>query len=132
MGVLKDLLQIQPDLKLICMSATMDVEKFSNYFDGAPIIRIPTSPKFPTEHFFLEDFVADIKPDGGFLELSILDSYQDKVESPEQDQNNHHDKSSKGRYNQNQNHGDIVINWLWKPLDFKVVTKSYERLRTRI
>ncbi|MCI52252.1 pre-mRNA-splicing factor ATP-dependent RNA helicase DHX16-like, partial [Trifolium medium] len=31
----------RPDLKLLISSATLDAEKFSNYFDLAPIFKIP-------------------------------------------------------------------------------------------
>lgn len=41
--ILKDLLPRRPELRLILMSATLDAELFSSYFDGAPIIRIPVS-----------------------------------------------------------------------------------------
>jgi len=38
--VLKELLPHRPDLKLILMSATLDAELFSSYFNGAPIVNI--------------------------------------------------------------------------------------------
>ncbi|XP_077496403.1 uncharacterized protein LOC144107272 [Amblyomma americanum] len=40
------------------MSATINVEKFSEYFNGAPIIRIP-GKIHPLNQYFLEDHVAD-------------------------------------------------------------------------
>ena len=39
--VLKDLLPRRPELRLILMSATLDAELFSSYFDGAPVVHIP-------------------------------------------------------------------------------------------
>ncbi|PSR89078.1 DExH-box ATP-dependent RNA helicase [Actinidia chinensis var. chinensis] len=39
--VLKDLLPRRPELRLILMSATLNAELFSSYFDGAPMIHIP-------------------------------------------------------------------------------------------
>lgn len=39
--VLKDLLPCRPELRLILMSATLDAELFSSYFDGAPVVHIP-------------------------------------------------------------------------------------------
>ncbi|MCD7466970.1 hypothetical protein HAX54_004088 [Datura stramonium] len=39
--VLKDLLPRRPELRLILMSATLDAELFSSYFDGAPLVHIP-------------------------------------------------------------------------------------------
>lgn len=38
LGYLKTLLQRRPDLKLIVTSATIDTERFSKHFDGAPVI----------------------------------------------------------------------------------------------
>ena len=40
LGYLKKLLPKRPDLKLIVTSATIDVEKFSRHFDGAPVIEV--------------------------------------------------------------------------------------------
>ncbi|MEP6884040.1 MAG: ATP-dependent RNA helicase HrpA [Gammaproteobacteria bacterium] len=40
MGVLKRLLPRRPDLKVIVTSATLDVERISRFFDGAPIITV--------------------------------------------------------------------------------------------
>ena len=40
LGLLKDLLSRRPDLKVVISSATIDTEKFSRYFDGAPIIEV--------------------------------------------------------------------------------------------
>ncbi|RDD43533.1 putative ATP-dependent RNA helicase DHX34 [Trichoplax sp. H2] len=41
LGILKDLLPIRRDLKLILMSATININLFANYFEGAPVIKIP-------------------------------------------------------------------------------------------
>ncbi|WP_252091878.1 ATP-dependent RNA helicase HrpA [Pseudomonas sp. MWU13-3659] len=40
LGYLKTLLHRRPDLKLIITSATIDLERFSQHFDGAPIIEV--------------------------------------------------------------------------------------------
>ena len=40
LGYLKTLLHRRPDLKLIITSATIDLERFSKHFDGAPIIEV--------------------------------------------------------------------------------------------
>ena len=42
LGLLKRILKIRPDLKIIVSSATMNAEKFSTYFDGCPIVTIDT------------------------------------------------------------------------------------------
>lgn len=40
-GLVKDIARFRPDLKLLISSATMDANKFSEYFDDAPIFNIP-------------------------------------------------------------------------------------------
>jgi len=39
-GLVKDIARFRPDLKLLISSATMDAEKFSEYFDYAPIFKV--------------------------------------------------------------------------------------------
>jgi pre-mRNA-splicing factor ATP-dependent RNA helicase DHX38/PRP16 len=50
-GVMKRVASERSDFKLIVTSATMDSEKFSNYFKGAPVYTIP-GRTFPVETFF--------------------------------------------------------------------------------
>lgn len=38
------------------MSATLDADKFSNYFDGCPVLQVP-GRTFPVEVRYLEDAV---------------------------------------------------------------------------
>ena len=52
--LLKDLLRIRKDLKVILMSATMNANSFSKYFFGCPILTIPGFT-FPVKEYFLED-----------------------------------------------------------------------------
>lgn len=47
-GLVKDIARFRPDLKLLISSATLDAEKFSKYFDDAPIFRIP-GRRYPVE-----------------------------------------------------------------------------------
>ncbi|MBI2837751.1 MAG: DUF3418 domain-containing protein [Acidobacteria bacterium] len=48
LGCLKQLLPHRPDLKLIITSATIDPERFSRHFDGAPIVQV-SGRMFPVE-----------------------------------------------------------------------------------
>ncbi|MFA7052649.1 MAG: ATP-dependent RNA helicase HrpA [Kiritimatiellia bacterium] len=41
LGILKRVLARRRDLKLIISSATLDVQRFSDFFDGAPILSVP-------------------------------------------------------------------------------------------
>ena len=50
-GLLKDLTRYRKDLKLLISSATIDAEKFSDYFDHAPIFKIP-GRRFPVDIFY--------------------------------------------------------------------------------
>ena len=40
-GLIKDIARFRKDLKLLISSATLDAQKFSEFFDDAPIFRIP-------------------------------------------------------------------------------------------
>ncbi|KZT74762.1 P-loop containing nucleoside triphosphate hydrolase protein [Daedalea quercina L-15889] len=54
--VLKSLLRERPDLKVILMSATVEAEKISDYFGGAPVFYVP-GRTFPVDVRYLEDAV---------------------------------------------------------------------------
>ncbi|KAG8143753.1 hypothetical protein E2320_000932 [Naja naja] len=41
LGVLRRLLSARADLKLVLMSATINIQLFANYFGGAPVIQVP-------------------------------------------------------------------------------------------
>ncbi|XP_053908950.1 probable ATP-dependent RNA helicase DHX34 [Cuculus canorus] len=41
LGVLRRLLPARPDLKLVLMSATINISLFSSYFGGAPVLQVP-------------------------------------------------------------------------------------------
>ena len=44
-------IEANPNLKLVVMSATVDAEKISNFFGGAPIIKVP-GKLYPVEHIW--------------------------------------------------------------------------------
>ncbi|KAF2369076.1 Helicase-associated domain [Trinorchestia longiramus] len=46
--------QVRPDLKLVLMSATLNAEKFSEYYGGCPMVHIPGFT-FPVTEYYLED-----------------------------------------------------------------------------
>ncbi|HET8616955.1 MAG TPA: ATP-dependent RNA helicase HrpA [Actinomycetales bacterium] len=48
LGYLKTLLPRRPDLKVVITSATIDVERFSQHFDGAPVIEV-SGRTYPVE-----------------------------------------------------------------------------------
>ncbi|KAM5292465.1 ATP-dependent DNA/RNA helicase DHX36 isoform 2-T2 [Ctenodactylus gundi] len=59
MTVIKDLLSSRSDLKVILMSATLNAEKFSEYFGNCPMIHIPGFT-FPVVEYLLEDIIEKI------------------------------------------------------------------------
>lgn len=58
--IVKDLLRAREDLKIILMSATLNAEKFSRYFDNCPMVHIP-GYTYPVEEFLLEDVVEMLR-----------------------------------------------------------------------
>ena len=54
LAILKELLPRRPDLKLILMSATLNAEKFSEYFANCPVVTIPGFT-YPVQESYLED-----------------------------------------------------------------------------
>uniref|UniRef100_A0A672K3L5 RNA helicase n=1 Tax=Sinocyclocheilus grahami TaxID=75366 RepID=A0A672K3L5_SINGR len=56
--VLKEVVHKSSDLHLILMSATVDCQKFANYFIRCPVVTIP-GRTFPVEVFHLEDIVEE-------------------------------------------------------------------------
>ncbi|MFW1677043.1 ATP-dependent RNA helicase HrpA [Pontibacter sp. JAM-7] len=54
LGYLKQLLPKRPDLKLLITSATIDLERFSKHFDGAPIIEV-SGRTYPVEVIYQAD-----------------------------------------------------------------------------
>jgi len=63
-GLVKDIARYRPDLKLLISSATMDANKFSEYFDDAPIFNIP-GRKFPVEVYHTQ------APEANYLAAAI-------------------------------------------------------------
>lgn len=58
MGLLKQVSLRRPDLKLIIMSATLDAEKFQNYFHDAPLLAV-AGRTHPVEIYYTPEFQQD-------------------------------------------------------------------------
>ncbi|XP_046351215.2 putative ATP-dependent RNA helicase DHX57 [Haliotis rufescens] len=54
--ILRNLLRVRHDLKVILMSATLNADLFSHYFKECPVLEIP-GRTFPVDQFFLEDAI---------------------------------------------------------------------------
>ncbi|TLX55386.1 ATP-dependent RNA helicase HrpA [Stutzerimonas nosocomialis] len=66
LGFLKTLLPRRPDLKVIITSATIDLERFSRHFDGAPIIEV-SGRTYPVDTWY-RPLAAETDEDGERLE----------------------------------------------------------------
>ncbi|XP_059520899.1 ATP-dependent RNA helicase DHX30 isoform X1 [Myotis daubentonii] len=55
--LLKGLRRLNPGLRLVLMSATGDNERFSRYFGGCPVVKVPGF-MFPVQEHYLEDILA--------------------------------------------------------------------------
>ncbi|WP_313475115.1 ATP-dependent RNA helicase HrpA [Stutzerimonas kunmingensis] len=66
LGFLKTLLPRRPDLKVIITSATIDLERFSQHFDGAPIVEV-SGRTYPVETWY-RPLAAEIDEDGNRVE----------------------------------------------------------------
>ncbi len=50
-GLVKDIARFRPDIKLLISSATLESDKFSQFFDDAPIFRIP-GQRYPVDTYY--------------------------------------------------------------------------------
>ncbi|PPR92099.1 hypothetical protein GOBAR_AA28575 [Gossypium barbadense] len=76
----RDILPSYPHLRVVLMSATLDSERFSQYFGGCPIIRVPGFT-YPVRSFYLEDVLSILKSTDDNHLISANASAQD--EDPE-------------------------------------------------
>ncbi|KAK4048083.1 DEAH-box ATP-dependent RNA helicase prp22 [Microbotryomycetes sp. JL201] len=74
-GLLKKALKRRPDLKLIVTSATLDAEKFSEYFFGCPIFTIP-GRTYPVEILYTKE------PESDYLDASLITVMQIHLSEP--------------------------------------------------
>ncbi|KAL7215628.1 hypothetical protein ACSBR1_027724 [Camellia fascicularis] len=84
LAILRDMLPSYPQLRLVLMSATLDAERFSQYFGGSPIIRVPGFT-YPVKTFFLEDVLAILKAtENNHLDCASEDAMVDEFELGEE------------------------------------------------
>ncbi|XP_026193285.1 pre-mRNA-splicing factor ATP-dependent RNA helicase DHX16 [Cyclospora cayetanensis] len=68
-ALVKDLSRYRKDFRLIISSATLEAEKFSLYFDDAPIFRIP-GRRFPVQIYYTKT------PEANFLDAAVVTALQ--------------------------------------------------------
>lgn len=69
LSLLKDVTKERKDLKLIVASATINADKFSKYFDGAPIFSIP-GRRFPVDVLYTKH------PEANYIQAAITTVFQ--------------------------------------------------------
>lgn len=77
-GLVKDIARFRPDIKLLISSATLDAEKFSDFFDSAPIFRFP-GRRYPVE------ILHTSAPEADYLDAAIVTALQIHVQQPRGD-----------------------------------------------
>lgn len=77
-GLVKDIAKARPNLKLLISSATLDAKKFSDYFDGAAIFKIP-GRMYPVNVYYTKDTESD------YVAAAITAVMQIHVSQPEGD-----------------------------------------------
>ncbi|OIT26787.1 pre-mrna-splicing factor atp-dependent rna helicase deah1 [Nicotiana attenuata] len=75
-GLVKDVARARPDLKLLISSATLDAEKFSDYFDCAPIFKIP-GRRFPIDIHHTKAPIAD------YVDAAVVTALQIHATQPQ-------------------------------------------------
>jgi pre-mRNA-splicing factor ATP-dependent RNA helicase DHX15/PRP43 len=78
MGLLKEVVQRRPELKLIIMSATLDAQKFQKYFNKAPLLAVP-GRTHPVEVFYTPE------PERDYVEAALRTVLQIHANEPEGD-----------------------------------------------
>ena len=74
-GLVKDVARFRPDFKLLISSATLDAEKFSKYFDDAPIFRIP-GRRYPVDILYTK------APEADYLDAAVVTCLQVHATQP--------------------------------------------------
>ncbi|XP_029142911.1 pre-mRNA-splicing factor ATP-dependent RNA helicase DHX16-like, partial [Protobothrops mucrosquamatus] len=77
-GLIKDIARFRPELKVLIASATLDTERFSTFFDDAPIFRIP-GRRFPVDIYYTK------APEADYLEACVVSVLQIHVTQPRGD-----------------------------------------------
>ncbi|KAJ7645547.1 pre-mRNA splicing factor [Mycena polygramma] len=77
-ALVKDIARFRPELRLLISSATLDAEKFSEYFDGAPTFYVPGRQ-------FAVDIHYTPQPEANYLHAAITTVFQIHTTQPKGD-----------------------------------------------
>ncbi|KAK0534643.1 hypothetical protein OC842_002573 [Tilletia horrida] len=75
LGLVKDIARFRPEFRLIISSATVNAEKFSEYFDDAPIFNVP-GRRFPIDIHYTP------QPEANYLHAAITTIFQIHTTQP--------------------------------------------------
>jgi HrpA-like RNA helicase len=70
LGLLRDVIRRNAQIKVIVASATINADKFSAFFDNAPVFTV-TGRTYPVERFYAEEPVADYVTESAQTVLSL-------------------------------------------------------------
>lgn len=65
LSLVKDLSLARPDLKIIISSATLEAEKFSAFFNQAPVIKVP-GRRYPVDVFYTSN------PEANYIDATVI------------------------------------------------------------
>ena len=74
-GLVKDIARFRPDLKLLLSSATVNSEKFSEFFDDAPVFNIP-GRRYPVDIMYTK------QPEADYLDACVVTCLQVHITQP--------------------------------------------------
>ncbi|XP_037082662.1 LOW QUALITY PROTEIN: pre-mRNA-splicing factor ATP-dependent RNA helicase DHX16-like [Pollicipes pollicipes] len=74
-GLMKDIARFRKDLKLLISSATLDAEKFAEFFDDAPVFRIP-GRRYPVDIYYTK------APEADYIDACVVTVLQIHVTQP--------------------------------------------------
>ncbi|KAM5146664.1 pre-mRNA-splicing factor ATP-dependent RNA helicase DHX16 [Mantella aurantiaca] len=77
-GLIKDIARFRSELKVLVSSATLNTERFSSFFDDAPIFRIP-GRRYPVDIYYTK------APEADYLEACVVSVLQIHVTQPSGD-----------------------------------------------
>lgn len=77
-GLVKDIARFRPELKLLISSATMDAQKFCDYFEGSAIFNIP-GRRYPVDIHYTQ------QPEANYLNAAITTVFQIHTSAPQGD-----------------------------------------------
>lgn len=87
LGLVKDIARFRPDFRLLISSATMNAQRFSDFFDGAPIFNSASFPFFPEASSNLDrstvpgrmypvDLLYTPQPEANYLHAAVTTVFQ--------------------------------------------------------